>query len=182
MANKIIGGKRCCGKTTELIKRANAENLYILCANKSIANMIFNQAKDMGLDIPYPITIHDLPLNGSQIEEVLIDEVEMVLQQLIGKRVVEMSTSYQLKELPSLKRDGNQERNPLLAIELENETSVPKVFYKGEEITSKAHISFDWDSDTEDMGGGLSYAIEHYEKNPYPVCNRIERRVGSHLI
>lgn len=68
----------------------------------------------------------------------------------------------------------------LLVIELETESSVPKVFYKGEEIHFKTNITFDWETDT-DTHGGLSYAIEHYVKDKgYPVCNRIERRVKSH--
>ncbi|MCM3792494.1 hypothetical protein M3690_04205 [Priestia megaterium] len=32
----------------------------------------------------------------------------------------------------------------LLTIELDNLDSVPKVFYKGEEITDKARIDFSW--------------------------------------
>ena len=71
------------------------------------------------------------------------------------------------------------EPESLLLIELESESSVPKVFYKGEEVTSKVHISFDWDTDT-DVMGGLSYAIEHRETGSYPVTNRIERRVKGH--
>jgi len=72
-------------------------------------------------------------------------------------------------------------KDKLLVIELDNESSVPKVFYKGEEINEKMHISFEWDTDTE-YYGGLSYTIEHYEKGSYPVINRIERRVKGHCI
>lgn len=71
-------------------------------------------------------------------------------------------------------------QQPLLTIELETETSVPKVFYKGKEITNKVNVYLDWDRDT-DTFGGLTYAIEHYEKgNGYPTLNRIERRVKGH--
>ncbi|KNE19661.1 hypothetical protein [Virgibacillus pantothenticus] len=165
MTDKIIGGKRCCGKTTELIKKASAEHLYILCPNKGMAKIIFNQAKDMGLDIPFPITIEDLPLHNPHIKEVLIDEVEMVLQQLIGIRVAEMSTSYHLEELPSLRREDTQERSSLLTIELEDESSVPKVFYQGEEVTNKVRVSFNWDTREESpLSGGTRYNIEHFVK------------------
>jgi len=37
---------------------------------------------------------------------------------------------------------------PLLAIELETIDSVPKVYYKGEEITGKVHIGFAWATQT----------------------------------
>lgn len=68
----------------------------------------------------------------------------------------------------------------LLVINLQDETSVPKVFYKGEEITNKVNVFFDWDTDT-DVYGGLSYAIEHLETGgKYPVNNRIERRTKGH--
>lgn len=99
---KVIGGGRKCGKTTELIKKASKEGLYILCPNKNMARIIFKQAKDMGLNIPHPITVEDLPLRSVHIDEVLIDEVEIVLQKLIGKRVAGMSTTMPMEELPAI--------------------------------------------------------------------------------
>lgn len=73
-------------------------------------------------------------------------------------------------------------KQPLLTIELQDETSVPKVVYKGKEIPLNTHIHFDWDTDT-DEHGGLTYAIEHMETgNKVPVNNRIERRVKGHAI
>lgn len=74
-------------------------------------------------------------------------------------------------------------KNNLLIIALEDETSVPKVFYKGEEVLFKKRISIDWETDTEDEeSGGLTYAVEHQEKADYPVTNLIERRVKSHAL
>lgn len=68
-------------------------------------------------------------------------------------------------------------KNNLLIIALKDESSVPKVFYKGEEIKFKTNISFDWETDT-DMPGSLTYAIEHYERgNGFPVRQRIERHI-----
>jgi len=51
---------------------------------------------------------------------------------------------------------------PLLVIELQNESSVPKVFYQGQEITDKVRVSFDWETKTDELGG-TRYNIEHYE-------------------
>lgn len=73
--------------------------------------------------------------------------------------------------------NSRSKRNPLLTIELENDTSVPKVFYKGEEITNKINVQFDWETDT-DIPGGVSYAIEHVEDKG---VNRIERKVRGHI-
>src|SRR5690625_774571 len=107
-SSEVIGGKRYCGKTTELIKRASKDNLYILCANRNMAQAVANRAEEMKVDIPFPITVSELPLQGYNIDEILIDEVEMVLQQLIGKRVVGMSTSYKLRDMPMI---NNKEPN-----------------------------------------------------------------------
>lgn len=66
----------------------------------------------------------------------------------------------------------------LLTIELEDENSIPKVFYKGEEITGRIHISFSWDTKDTYSQGGLSYAIENSGKDN--IVNRIERRTKDH--
>lgn len=105
---EVIGGKRMCGKTSELIRMAFREQLYILCADKRMAKIIYEQAKEMDLNIPYPITPDDLPLTNPCINRVLIDEVEMLLQRLIGKRISAMSTSYQLRDMPQLGEPGNE--------------------------------------------------------------------------
>lgn len=100
---KIIGGKRKCGKSTELIRQSHETGVRILTANKQMANILMDESKRMGLDIKPPLT-PDVKFDYFEdVKEVLIDEVEMVLQQLIGKRVTSMSTSYQLEELPSLR-------------------------------------------------------------------------------
>lgn len=53
-----------------------------------------------------------------------------------------------------------QPKQALLAIELQDETSVPRVFYKGEEVTHKIHVSFDWDTDTDQpLEGGLTMPL-----------------------
>ncbi len=69
----------------------------------------------------------------------------------------------------------------LLTIELQDESSVPKVIYKGKEIKNRVNVSFDWDTADAHGPGGLSYAIEHMETgNGQVTTNRIERRCGDH--
>lgn len=165
---EVIGGKRVCGKTTTLIKKAHEEQLYIICANKNMAQVTFKQAKDMGLDIPFPVSVEELrsnSLSSLRIDKVLIDEVELVLQMLIGVDVKAMSTSYKMNELESFRKEEKKSSEPLLVIELHDETAVPKVFYQGEEITGgKARISFDWETKTMELGsGGTNYNIEYAE-------------------
>lgn len=97
---KIIRADRGQGKTTELIKKSNEEWKYIICASKRRANNIVKIADEMGLDIPYPITISELPLSkGQKMDGVLIDDIEDILQYLIGKRVDYVTTSCEIISL-----------------------------------------------------------------------------------
>ncbi|GEM03010.1 hypothetical protein HHA03_25420 [Halolactibacillus halophilus] len=67
--------------------------------------------------------------------------------------------------------DSSSNRENLLVIELEDETSTPKVFYKGEEVTMKTRFLFEWETQTNELGG-TRYNIEHFEK----VHNGIVRK------
>lgn len=87
---QITIGKRQSGKTTKLIKRAAEEDLYILTANKHMASCIFKQAKEMGFNILFPLTV-DWFTNGLKISQrrgvrikgILIDEAAMVLSNFL---------------------------------------------------------------------------------------------------
>lgn len=101
---KIIGGRRQCGKTTELIKRSAETNTYILTVNRERALMLSRAAQDLKLDIPFPITVNEVPLRGSFIRKVLIDDVEDVLRKFIGLEIEAMSTSCELVSLPQVNK------------------------------------------------------------------------------
>lgn len=79
------------GKTTELIKMAHEEELYIITPTKSSALMIFEQARSMGLDILFPISWEEYKehrLRGSGIKEILIDDAEIIIEQVFrGLRI-----------------------------------------------------------------------------------------------
>jgi hypothetical protein len=95
----IIGGKRRCGKTTELIKIASEEHLYIVCADRSRVEYIAGLARQMELDIPFPISVSELPLRSPNIKQVLVDDIEDVLSSLINKPVYQATSSLELKSL-----------------------------------------------------------------------------------
>jgi len=79
--------------------------------------------------------------------------------------------------------ESEKDKVSLLTIELQNESSVPKVFYKGEQIDNLRELQLDWDTDTNVTYGGLTYAIEYAEKgNKYPVNHRIQREVKGHAL
>ena len=43
----MIGGKRNCGKTTALIKKASQEHLYIVCVDRNRVELITKLAQEM---------------------------------------------------------------------------------------------------------------------------------------
>lgn len=99
----IIGGSRVCGKTTELIKIASKEDLYIVCADKRRVEFVVKMARELGCKIPFPITVDELPLRSGFIKNVLVDDVEAVLYRVIGKNVNVMTSSREFKELTIIK-------------------------------------------------------------------------------
>lgn len=122
----IIGGSRGCGKTTQLIKKASEEHLYIVCPDQQRVRVVTQVAKDIGVDIPFPVTVEELPLKSPFIKEVLIDELEDVLYRLIGKPVAMVGTSMKLHELNLRKENqpyedtekwANQRLDELLLVE-----------------------------------------------------------------
>lgn len=80
-----------------------------------------------------------------------------------------------------INESGQMELNkPLLIISLEDEAAVPKVFYKGEEVHAKTNILFDWETDT-DVMGGTTFAIEFIETDKsIPIKQRIEKHIKGH--
>ena len=51
-----ISGGRQTGKTTKVIQRAAKDFGYIICRNQADAYRIAGMAREMGLDIPFPIS------------------------------------------------------------------------------------------------------------------------------
>lgn len=80
----IIGGRQT-GKTTELIKMAAENNKYILVSDRPRAMFLAKMAKDMGLHIPFPITLPEIahPVRGTYIKDIYVDEAITVLTDLI---------------------------------------------------------------------------------------------------
>ena len=95
---KIIRTDRGGGKTTALIKQAARDKSYILCHSKSAARYIYDTALGMGLNIPYPITVDDIPLREHR-GDILIDEIDYILPQLLGAQVNTITTSASIDTL-----------------------------------------------------------------------------------
>lgn len=86
---KIIGFGRCLGKTTMAILESHATGHYIVCANRRMADNTFRFAKQLGYTIPFPLSVSDTRFRFTDgykhsNEPVIIDDVEMVLQAMLG--------------------------------------------------------------------------------------------------
>lgn len=82
----IYVGARCSGKTATLIKKSAETGAYILVASKYQAHAVYCQAKEMGYDIPFPVTVSEVTtrrnyFDGSYMKKrgVLLDELNSVL-------------------------------------------------------------------------------------------------------
>lgn len=92
----IACGRRGCGKTTELIKLASVNQLYIVCASRQRVEHVAQLARELELNIPYPISVDELPLRSGFIKEVLVDDMEDVLSAIIRKPIKAASTSMKM--------------------------------------------------------------------------------------
>ncbi len=89
MIEKMIIKPRQTGRTTELIKMSAENNLYIVTTDRQRALFIAKMAQDLGLIIPFPITLRELPIrpHSSFIKEVLIDDADHVLELCVGVKI-----------------------------------------------------------------------------------------------
>ena len=89
MIENIIIGGRGAGKTTELIRMSAENNIYIVCLDRQRALHIASAAREMGLTIPFPITVAELPIkrNHSWINEVYVDDADQLLERMIGVHI-----------------------------------------------------------------------------------------------
>ena len=109
----VIGGVRCCGKTTELIKMAARFRCLIVCASTQRAKLVESKARDMGLFIEPPQSIRTLIsrpecLKGKEIN-ILIDDVEDVLGAVLNQSVRVISTGANLEPMKCLKEESEGE-------------------------------------------------------------------------
>lgn len=100
---KVIGGSRYCGKTTELVKTSSETGYPIVCACERDKRLVMDKAMELKLEIPQPVIVSDLPLRGAGFDYVLVDDVELVLSEIINVPVMTMSTSGELKRLGVMK-------------------------------------------------------------------------------
>lgn len=95
---QIIIGGRGSGKTAELIKRSAESGAYIIVSSRARASQIADQARAMGYDIPFPVTLEEYYRShgfaGSSIRRdgVYIDNVEDILGRMLPEIEVKTFT------------------------------------------------------------------------------------------
>lgn len=97
---KLIYRKRGRGKTLKLIqtcfyanRRDGGNYTYILTSTKENAKRIFDMARKKNYDIPLPICVGEIKMNGlagTFIRHLLIDDVEDVLGMLFTERRIDI--------------------------------------------------------------------------------------------
>jgi len=95
---KLLVGERRSGKTTELVKKSHKDWTYIVCLNRQRVEVIEEVARKLKLDIPYPITVHELPTQQHchWIKKVLVDDMDEILESLISKPIDLATTSCEI--------------------------------------------------------------------------------------
>lgn len=91
MGTKIIVEGRRSGKTTRAIEESARTGIHILAPHRDMARFIFQQAKDAGIDIPFPITLDEW-MQGRvrgyvRMPGLIIDEGLILLEKILRTHI-----------------------------------------------------------------------------------------------
>lgn len=79
------------GKTTELIRRSAQTGGYIVCTDQRRARQIAQHARDLGLNIPFPLTAGEWQRRDYHrpgVKGFLFDDLDMIIQGLSAVPVI----------------------------------------------------------------------------------------------
>lgn len=117
---EILVGEGMTGKTAELIKMSAESGIYILVANRKRAEILAEQARNMKLYIPFPVTLQEWlrsenRFHGSSIRRdgLLIDDVDDVIKELflpIEIKAVTLRTPRNVRNLDKENRNANDKQ------------------------------------------------------------------------
>lgn len=99
---KIICSGRRSGKTTKIIMESARTGHYILVSNKTQARYTFKMARDMDLNIPFPITIEELMIYGVDVtvrrQGILVDEGQHILEKVLDSKINVMTINTEVTD------------------------------------------------------------------------------------
>lgn len=101
----ILQGGRNSGKTLALIKESARTGIYIMVSNRERALQLSRQAREMGYNIPFPVTVQEWlqspnRFSGSIIRRdgIYIDDIDEVFRTIFGPLKINAVTMYPLDE------------------------------------------------------------------------------------
>jgi hypothetical protein len=80
---QVIARDRQLGKTTDLIRLAAQDWLYVVCPDRRQVQHVVRTARAMSLDIPFPLTWHEFTSgahSGKGINGFVIDNLDHCVQ------------------------------------------------------------------------------------------------------
>lgn len=167
--------QRCLGKTTALFNFARKHN-YGVVVHSHMVSFYKHQYPDLRI-VSHLNTGGIFTYNNYVCDECVPCEVVYKL-----KRDGVLVTGF-LREDDPLKNIKEPRIGPvtkLLTIELTDEQSIPRVIYKGEEITGRIAIDFEWRTKDADQCGSTYYRIKHTKDSTgAPVVETKELAVGE---
>ena len=98
---EVIYRSRGRGKTTDLIKIAAEGFYYMVCANMKRVQWTANLARELGLDIPFPVTFDEFirkEYYGKGIKGFVIDDADQLLQYMSSVPVFAVALNDSSKE------------------------------------------------------------------------------------
>jgi hypothetical protein len=91
---KMIVRGRQGGKTTEMIRLAAETQAYIVCTDQRRAWQIAQQARDMGLSIPFPLTAgewQERHYHPPGVRGLMFDDLDRIIQGMTAVPVLAAS-------------------------------------------------------------------------------------------
>ncbi|MGN7305357.1 oxidoreductase [Bacillus subtilis] len=167
----VRAGQRCLGKTTALIEFARKHDCEIMVHRNMLGY--------------YKTEYPDVKVRSHLSEKWVTPSDRFVCDEGVPQDAID-----------ALKRGGNlitgfvrdrlheqliRENTPnLLTIELTDEQSIPRIIYKGEEITGRIAVDFEWRTKDADQCGSTYYRIKHTKESAgAPVVETKELAVGE---
>lgn len=175
-------------KSSEVYERLDSDLEFYFKYEMSLSDEVklakLRDIKERIRGLTYVFGMEDKKLNSireriHQLEMPIIERLnqyeEKKNSKSVGSFYVDIDCSDALKGLKAVQREARkataalkeleeQKKNKYLSIELDELGDVPKVFYKGKEVTNKESINFQWTTRT-DIPGRTEIILDYFEKN-----------------
>lgn len=92
-ARKVFAGRRRNGKTTALLRESARMQAYIIVPTFQDAQVLAQQARALGLDIPFPVTLEEARRAGPSAQGFLVHDVDRLLESILQRPVYGMSVT-----------------------------------------------------------------------------------------